>query len=42
MISIDTLLTAGAAMIGGLILLVSLFVFFKYFNLWLQAYVTRA
>ncbi|MBI3864946.1 MAG: flotillin-like protein FloA [Planctomycetia bacterium] len=42
MISIDTLLTAGAGLIGGLILLVSLFVFIKYFNLWLQAYVTRA
>jgi uncharacterized protein YqfA (UPF0365 family) len=40
--SIDTLLSAGAALIGGLILLVSLIVFVKYFNLWLQAFMTRA
>ncbi len=42
MTSIDTLLTLGAASICGLILLVSFIVFIKYFNLWLQAFVTRA
>jgi uncharacterized protein YqfA (UPF0365 family) len=40
--SIDTLLAAGAALISGLILLVALIVFVKYFKLWLQAFVTRA
>ena len=36
------LLTAGAALILGLAALVLFFVFVRYFNLWLQAYVTRA
>jgi uncharacterized protein YqfA (UPF0365 family) len=36
------LLTAGAALILGLALLVLFIVFVRYFNLWLQAYVTRA
>src|ERR1700730_6926447 len=36
------LLTAAAALILGLVLLVSFIVFVKYFILWLQAYVTRA
>src|SRR5260370_20433557 len=36
------LLISAAALILGLALLVSFIVFVKYFNLWLQAYVTRA
>lgn len=36
------LLIAAAALVSGLVLLVSFIVFMKYFNLWLQAYVTRA
>jgi len=36
------LLISAAALILGMALLVSFIVFVKYFNLWLQAYVTRA
>ena len=38
----QSILIAAAALILGLALFVSFIVFVKYFNLWLQAYVTRA
>lgn len=36
------ILIVGAALVGGIVLLLALMVFTKYFNLWLQAFVTRA
>ena len=40
--SITPFLIFGAAVILGAVVLVSFVIFVKYFNLWLQAYVTRA
>ena len=36
------LLIAAGSLIAGLVLFISFIIFMKYFNLWLQAYVTRA
>ena len=38
----DAVLTTAGALFLGLVVLVSFIIFVKYFNLWLQAYVTRA
>ncbi|HEY2249728.1 MAG TPA: flotillin-like protein FloA [Planctomycetaceae bacterium] len=40
--SFYALMIAAAALFLGLVVLVSFIIFVKYFNLWLQAYVTRA
>src|SRR5262245_5931324 len=40
--SLQPLLIAGAVLVGALVGFIALIVFVKYFNLWLQAFVTRA
>ena len=40
--SIYPIAIAAAALFLGLVVLVSFIIFVKYFNLWLQAFVTRA